>query len=356
MKALLLLLLLTTPAWGQDTDEPSEAGESDEGEESTPDAPPSESKPAPSEAGPAPSEAEPTPAEAGPTPSEAAPAPAEAGPAPSEAAPAPAEDAPAPSEAPAEAAPAPTVWTPPPAEAVPEPPRPPVLEDDPIDEPESHDGYVKARKRARKARLEAAAKRGIPAYFVVFVGGADVSVFDEGLLRWQDAPSLSAFSSSLDVYLHPRIAASVGGSGGAWRQTGIQGDTERVDFAVRTGSLDAAAKVVFTPPYWPVRPYARAGGGVRFAAVAISHGGENIDQRFAEGAAPYATVGLGVELTTPRVIQTIEIPWGIGFRIEGGAQLGGGGSTPATPSVDLGEFGRLDLGPLYVQGGLVLLF
>ncbi len=336
---LLILLLIAGPAWAQDGDaEPS--GEADEAPETEGD------KPAETEG-----EAEPAPSTGSPE-TDAKPAPG-----------------PAPTAEPSEAAPATEVWPPtepePVREAVPEPPRRAAAEPDETEaeieaegkEDDGLSGYKKARKRARKARLELAAKRGIPAYFVVHLGGSNVSVFDEGLLRWQDAPSIAGFSSSLDVYLHERIAVSVGGSVSEWRETGINAPgADRVSFSVRTGAIDGAAKLVITPPYWPVRPYVRAGGGVRLAAVRIEQGGDNVDKRFAEGAAPYATVGLGVELTTPRIIYGVNIPWGIGLRFEGGGQFGGGGTTPAAPSVDLGDFGRLDLGPLYFQGGLVLLF
>ncbi len=264
---------------------------------------------------------------------------------------------PAPSDAPA--------WVPASATLSPEVPAPPLqrvvdedLEADESDTDADPDPYEATRERAGHDLLAFRAKRGVPKYFTLFVGASGVSVFDEGLLRWQDKASIPQFSWAFDVFLHERIAVGIAGTLGGWGRSVIDGNASAVDLQLRTGSLEAAAKAVFTPPYWPVRPYVRAGGGARIAAVGLT--GDARDDRLArrwhEGAAAYGLVGLGVELTTPRIWEGVNVPWGIGLRVEGGAEIGGGGSTVLAPSVDLGSAGRLDLGPVYADVGLLLLF
>ena len=219
------------------------------------------------------------------------------------------------------------------------------------------DVYKTTREKAEHDLLVLRAKRGVPKYLVVFVGGSSVSVFDEGLLRWQGRESVPQFGWGLDVFLHERFAVALGGTLSGERTTTLS-DASDVSLSLRTGSLEAAAKAVITPPYWPVRVYGRGGAGVRMAAMGLTGGlrDDRLARRWHDGAAGYGVVGMGVELTTPRIWRDVEVPWGIGLRIEGGAELGGGGATVLAPSVDLGTAGRVDLGPLYIDVGLVLLF
>ncbi len=240
------------------------------------------------------------------------------------------------------------------------PPNVPQPDEDEEPLPDDDDPYDSTRDRANRALLAFRAQRGVPKYFVFFLGGSSVSIFDEGLQRWQDRESLPQFAWGFDVFLHERIAVALGGTLSGWRNSEVAADValQSVDLSVRTGSLEAAAKAVITPPYWPVRPYGRVGGGVRMAAIGLA--GDTRDDRLARrwhgGATGYAVVGLGVELTTPRIWHGINVPWGIGLRIEGGMEIGGGGDTVMAPSVDLGTAGQLDLGPAYIDAGLVLLF
>ena len=222
------------------------------------------------------------------------------------------------------------------------------------------DPYQSTRDKAARELLAFRAKRTVPKYLVVFLGGSSVSVFDEGLLRWQDADSIPQFSWGVDLFLHERIGVALSGTASGSRSTEASGEdsTSSVSLSLRTGSLELAAKAVITPPYWPVRTYGRAGAGVRAAALGLEGGvrDDRLARRWHSGAAGYGVVGLGIEVTSPRIWSEIEVPWGVGLRVEAGAEIGGGGTTPLAPSVDLGTAGRVDLGPLYVDVGLVLLF
>jgi hypothetical protein len=230
--------------------------------------------------------------------------------------------------------------------------------DDP-NEPEVEETVPQWRLE-RRVRLQEKAQRDGPKYMSIFLGVSGTSVFDEGLLQWQEQADIPQFSWAVDVFPHERIGIGVAGTLGGWRKVVIANapDTTGINLETRTASLEAAAKVVFTPPYLPVRPYLRGGGGARIAVIAVEGATRNdrLAKRWHEGVAGYGLVGFGIEVTTPRIWDEVEVPWAIGLRLEGGLEIGGGGDVVMAPSVDLGTAGRLDLGPAYVDVGLLLLF
>ncbi len=192
------------------------------------------------------------------------------------------------------------------------------------------------------------------------IGGGETLVVDEAFRDLYDREQLRGVRWGLDVYFHPNIALSMtgGNNGQNDSQLGLDSDLLDVNLELRMASFDAAAKGVLAPAYWPVRPFARAGGGFHHlrAEVTDREVGGNLRVRHYEGVAGYAVLGGGVEITTPRQIKDRKWPWGIGGTVEAGVHLGGGGDAVAAPSATLGDLGQLDLGPGYVRGGLVFLF
>jgi hypothetical protein len=65
--------------------------------------------------------------------------------------------------------------------------------------------------------------------------------------------------------------------------------------------------------------------------------------------APFATVGLGAEISTPTHVRRKAIPLALGMVIEGGVRVGGGGDVVAAPSGQLDELGGMDVGPWYFR-------
>ncbi|MCP4871210.1 MAG: hypothetical protein GY898_21075 [Proteobacteria bacterium] len=186
-------------------------------------------------------------------------------------------------------------------------------------------------------------------------GGSRHAMLDEG---WQDLTGreqLEAFQWSLDVSLLPRLAVSIGGTTTSRHTIDVYGGEGALELRPRVSSLDVSARFIPSPPSFPVRGFVRAGGGfvrVHVEAVDTDING-NLRQRDHRGATPYALLGGGLEIVSPHRVKDRVIPFAFGFAAEGGARLGGGGATPAAPSVDLQGLGRLDLGPMYVRFSLV---
>lgn len=221
----------------------------------------------------------------------------------------------------------------------------------------------------RKAALDAHKKKmmAMP-QLALHLGGQQVKTFDPGWGAIGDSDHVESFSAGLDVWLHPNIGLSLAWSDSGELKDNVAGREDASSLAVtaRVRTFDAGAKAALAPRWLPVRPIARAAFGVRGVELDVVDNSTsgNLAGRMASGAAPYGRFGAGLELLTPRYFGKSwrspgaqkTIRWGAGFMVEAGAEIGGGGDVPAASSVDLGEFGRLDVGPWYVRAGLVLLF
>ena len=234
-----------------------------------------------------------------------------------------------------------------------------------------HEEAMAARRAAREKHQAAMAahKKKMMAMpqLALHLGGQQVKTFDPGWGAIGDSDHIESFSAGLDVWVHPNIGVSL-----AWSDSGEMKDAvggqEDADGLTTTGRMrtfDAGAKAALAPRWLPIRPIARAAFGVRGFELDVrdNSASGNLGGRMARGAAPYGRFGAGVEVLTPRYFgkgwrskgAQKRIRWGAGFMVEAGAEIGGG-EVPAASSVDLGEFGRLDVGPWYMRAGLLLLF
>lgn len=257
----------------------------------------------------------------------------------------------------------------------------PEPEDDPepeLEGPTELEAELARRARARAAEAEAKARRKqdlkrrimSKPQLSLFLGGQKVFVQDPGWGLVSPQDSAEAFAGEFTVWLHPNIGAAVG-----WSDTGeatrtveyyepIEGGSLRVDSRVR--HVDFGVRGALAPEWLPVRPVARAAFGLRGVDVTVvdSNVSGNLRGREESGIAPFARLGGGIEVLTPRHVgkdwrdkgAVRDLRWAIGVSIEGGVDLGGGGEIAAAGSVDLGDLGRLDLGPGWFRAGVVLLF
>lgn len=167
---------------------------------------------------------------------------------------------------------------------------------------------------------------------------------------------------AVEYWPHARIGVQL--SGGSTRVRGYvdRGDGEYssdggFDLEMGLGQIDLSARVIPTPVDLPIRAFARAGGGLWYGLTRLSldsYGTRSLDVIEERGAAPYALVGGGVELGSPRRLKKRLLPAAAGLLIEGGLRLGGGGEEKAAPSIAFGDLGRLDIGAPYLRIGVFL--
>ena len=190
------------------------------------------------------------------------------------------------------------------------------------------------------------------------IGGSRVAVFDEGLKALREESDFQLAQWELGVMVTPRLGVSVSGMTSPGRVTRVNGPYDEtdasglwVDVEPTVAAWEASVRFVATPPFFPVRGFVRAGGGMYLVHVRLtdSEASGNLRQRDYRGTAPFATVGLGAEIATPTHVRSKAIPVAMGLVIEGGARVGGGGEVVAAPSSQLDQLGGVDLGPWYFR-------
>ena len=266
------------------------------------------------------------------------------------------EAAPAPVEATPVAEPAPPVWTAP----------------EPVEEPESAPEIVEEAPAAPEELDDLKGKREKPDYvstgdryrrlgtaISLSIGGSRVAVFDEGLLAMRSDGDFHLAQWELGVMVVPRLGVSVSGMASPDRTMQVNGvyDEETggnsawIQIEPSVSAWEVTARFVPTPPFFPVRGFLRAGGGMYLVHVRVTDQqlGGNLRQRDFRGVAPFATVGLGAEISTPTRVRRRAIPLAMGLVIEGGVRVGGGGEVIAAPSSQLDLLGGVDVGPWYFR-------
>ena len=217
-------------------------------------------------------------------------------------------------------------------------------------------------------------------WFSIQIGGGGTQILDPGwtmlglvVRRGQESGqgALDRFHFGVDVYPHPNVAVSVAIAHTEDRGHLVTTDTDgSLTFTTSSSGMDVGGKVILAPPFLPLRPYVRGGGGFFQVTTKLTaaQGNGNLASREYSGLAPYGMVGGGIEITSPRQLPPgarkgkkstgkDRLRWGAGFFIEGGVTLGGGGTeVVAAPTVDLGDLGDLSMGPGYLRMGMVLLF
>lgn len=191
------------------------------------------------------------------------------------------------------------------------------------------------------------------------IGGNRVAVFDEGLRSLSSDADLQLAQWELGVMVTPRLGVSVSGLSSPTRSMQINGPYDaiseisetRLQIEPTVSAWEATARFVATPPFFPVRGFVRAGGGMYLVHVRVTDlvASGNLAQRDYRGTAPFATVGLGAEISTPTQVRDRAIPLAMGLVIEGGVRVGGGGEVIAAPNSKLDELGGMDLGPWYFR-------
>jgi len=195
------------------------------------------------------------------------------------------------------------------------------------------------------------------------IGGGQLATLDSGLTASDS--NLRYHQVELGVLLLPRLGLSASfmvtqgsnfGASGAYEED----EESSVSLAVEPGlqSWEVSARLIPTPPYFPIRGYFRAGGGVHLMHVRVKDDSAIglQGQRDERGAAGFAVLGLGAEIGSPSGVRGRAIPVTAGLVLEGGARIGGGGDVTAAPSADLGQLGRLDVGPWYFRAALKVSF
>ncbi len=195
------------------------------------------------------------------------------------------------------------------------------------------------------------------------IGGGRLAALDSGLTGSDS--NLLYHQVELGVLLLPRLGLSASFMVTEGSNFGTSGSYEEdeessVSLAVEPGlqSWEVSARLIPTPPYFPIRGYFRAGGGVHLMHVrVIDHSAIGRQgQRDERGAAGFAVLGLGAEIGSPSGVRGRSIPVTAGLVLEGGARIGGGGTVLAAPSAELGQLGRLDVGPWYFRAALKVSF
>jgi len=195
------------------------------------------------------------------------------------------------------------------------------------------------------------------------IGGGRLAALDSGLTASDS--NLHYHQVELGVLLLPRLGLSASFMVTEGSNFGTNGSYEEdegssVSLAVEPGlqSWEVSARLIPTPPYFPIRGYFRAGGGVHLMhARVIDHSAIGRQgQRDERGSAGFAVLGLGAEIGSPSGVRGRAIPVTAGLVLEGGARIGGGGDVAAAPSADLGQLGRLDVGPWYFRAALKVSF
>ena len=202
----------------------------------------------------------------------------------------------------------------------------------------------------------------------LFLGGQNVLGLDPGFGTIGDMDRVESFTWGLDVWVHPNIGVAMSWSDSQERFESLSDDTGGVSLSVssRIRSADISAKAMLAPRWMPFRPIARVGVGFYSGRLIItdSNSGTNLKSRTFDAATPYLRVGGGFEITSPRYFgkghraknARKRLRHGGGFTLEGGAQIGGGGSITGAPSLNFGAPGRLDVGPWVVRGGALIFF
>lgn len=190
------------------------------------------------------------------------------------------------------------------------------------------------------------------------IGGSRLAVFDEGITSLRSDADFHLAQWELGVQIVPRLGVSLSGLSSQARTMSVNGSYDEtsgtetwLQVTPTVSAWEVSARFVPTPPFFPVRGFVRAGGGMYLVHVRVtdSNAGGNLRQRDHRGVAPFATVGLGAEITTPTRLRRKAIPLSLGMVIEGGARVGGGGEVTAAPSSQLAELGGVDVGPWYFR-------
>lgn len=210
------------------------------------------------------------------------------------------------------------------------------------------------RRRAKWERRVEHRMR-LPVLFAMQLSGAREEIGDPALAAHGAPQSLETFHFGLDVFPHPQLAASLllgvpSSYGVTLRQSDAWAST---DVQVRT--IAGSVKGILAPAWFVLRPFARVGGGAHEVQVTMQ-GGTAADDRTRTAPAGFFLAGGGLEVTTPRKKDGLVLPWGLGFFVEGGARLGGGGERGGVPAARFGDWGSVDVGPGYVRAGWVFLF
>jgi len=199
----------------------------------------------------------------------------------------------------------------------------------------------------------------------VSIGGGLLASQDSGYAALRGDGDMNYHQVELGALLLPRlgVAASVmwTDSGGA-RLSGPYDESGAAvtDIAVdpQLTSWDISARLIPTPPFFPVRGYFRLGGGAHHLHVRVTDDSlyDNIAQRDERGIAGFAILGAGAEVSSPTAVRDRSVPVTAALVLEGGVRIGGGGELVAAPSADLGNLGRLDLGPWYFRAAFKVSF
>jgi hypothetical protein len=195
--------------------------------------------------------------------------------------------------------------------------------------------------------------------FSISIGGGRLALFDEGMRAHSNREQMEYGQWELGLMVLPRLGVSVSAFevgnnaftvGGGYDE--VTGDSASLSIDPGVAGWEATVRFVPTPPFFPIRGYVRAGGGMYVMHVRVMdyNASGNLRQRDFRGAAGFATVGLGVAIGTPMVTpRRRAVPVSFGLQVEGGARIGGGGTIAAAASGDLGDLGRMDLGPWYFR-------
>jgi hypothetical protein len=195
------------------------------------------------------------------------------------------------------------------------------------------------------------------------IGGGHLAISDLGLTVSDS--SLRYHQVELGVLLLPRLGLSASFMVTEGSNFGTSGSYEEDEdssiwLSVEPGlqSWEVSARLIPTPPFFPIRGYFRAGGGMHHMHVRVIDGSAigRQGQRDERGTAGFAVLGLGAEIGSPSGARGRVIPVTAALVLEGGARLGGGGSVTAAPSATLGSLGQLDVGPWYFRAALKVSF
>ena len=195
----------------------------------------------------------------------------------------------------------------------------------------------------------------------VGIFGAQIDSTDAGYSLVTDSSHIEMIGLDIDVLITPKIAVSLIMAESTTRSAAFdvlpaeESYFANSGFGIRTSlrHYELSARYVFSPAFFPVQAYARAGAGFyagKFTAVSYNTIG-NLADRDERGIAPFGTLGAGVEISSPIAVRGRGLPVSVAFVAEGGLRLGGGGQVAAAPSVQLDTLGGVDVGPAYFRAG-----
>jgi hypothetical protein len=197
------------------------------------------------------------------------------------------------------------------------------------------------------------------------VGGGRLASIDPGLAGLRGSGDLRYDQFELGVMLLPRLGLSAsvmttntGSSSVDGLYDEIEGESLVLGVTPKIRSWEVSARLIPTPPFFPIRGYVRAGGGAHHMHLRITDysADGNLGQYDERGVAGFAVLGLGAEISSPNGVRGHSIPVTAALVLEGGARIGGGGDVVAAPSADLSSFGRLDVGPWYFRAAFKVSF